>query len=118
MDMCTHPPRWTMKHAIRFLFLPASILTSFNMSPAQAVADRPPAVAGAFYPADSSALRTAVKDLFAKGVPSKHFSNVLAVITPHAGYVYSGQVSASAFNQIDPEKQYENIFVLGPSHRA
>jgi AmmeMemoRadiSam system protein B/AmmeMemoRadiSam system protein A len=44
--------------------------------------------------------------------------NVAAIIVPHAGYVYSGKTAASGYNQIDRNKQYENIFVIGPSHRT
>jgi AmmeMemoRadiSam system protein B/AmmeMemoRadiSam system protein A len=54
---------------------------------------------------------------FSKAVPKKT-ENVLAIITPHAGYVYSGLVAASSFNQIDPEKDYEHIFIIGSSHRT
>jgi hypothetical protein len=57
-----------------------------------------------------------MKALFAKAVPPKHPSEVLAVIAPHAGYVFSGEVAASAYNQIDPSRKYETIFVIGPSH--
>jgi AmmeMemoRadiSam system protein B len=78
--------------------------------------DRQPAVAGSFYPAGQEELNTALKQLFANAVPSKEIKNIIAVISPHAGYVFSGTVAASAFNQIDPEKEYENIFILGSSH--
>ena len=80
--------------------------------------DRQPAVAGQFYPAGKDELLETLKLLYAKAVPPKGFGTVLAVIAPHAGYVYSGEVAASSFNQIDPTKEYENIFLLGPSHRV
>ncbi|HMK38956.1 MAG TPA: AmmeMemoRadiSam system protein B, partial [Bacteroidota bacterium] len=35
---------------------------------------------------------------------------------PHAGYVYSGVVAASGYNTIDRRKEYDNIFIIGPSH--
>ncbi len=57
-----------------------------------------------------------LKQLFAQAVPSKGIANVAAIIVPHAGYPFSGVVAASGFNQIDPNKEYDNIFVLGPSH--
>lgn len=41
-----------------------------------------------------------------------------ALIVPHAGYVFSGEVAASAFNQIPKGHRYERIFLLGPSHRV
>ena len=80
--------------------------------------DRQPAVAGQFYPADKDELAGTLKGLFAKAVPSKNFKHVLAVIAPHAGYVFSGEVAASSFNQVDPGREYENIFILGPSHHV
>jgi len=79
--------------------------------------DRKPCVAGRFYPSNPSELKNELADFFAKAKP-KTEGNVLAIVTPHAGYVYSGQVAASAFNQIDANKKYERIFIIGSSHRA
>ncbi len=78
--------------------------------------DRQAAVAGQFYPADAASLRSDLSSLFAKSIPRKS-ENVLAIICPHAGYVFSGEVAASSFNQIDPDKKYEHIFILASSHR-
>ena len=41
-----------------------------------------------------------------------------AVIVPHAGYVFSGEVAASAFSRIPRGHSYKRIFLLGPSHRV
>jgi len=79
--------------------------------------DRKPCVAGRFYPSNPSELKNELAGFFAKAKP-KTEGNVLAIVTPHAGYVYSGQVAASAFNQIDANKKYERIFIIGSSHRA
>ena len=78
--------------------------------------DRQPAVAGQFYPADPGELRSTLKDLFSHAVPFKGLENVAAIIVPHAGYVFSGGVAASGYNQVDPRHHVDNIFVLGPSH--
>jgi hypothetical protein len=78
--------------------------------------DRQPAVAGQFYPGDAVELRSTLNDLFSRAAASKRIENIAAVISPHAGYVFSGGVAASVFNQLDPNKRYENIFVIGPSH--
>jgi len=78
--------------------------------------DRQPAVAGSFYPAGRAELEAELQQLFAKAAPARETQNIIAVIAPHAGYVFSGEVAASAFNQIDPSKQFENIFILGSSH--
>ncbi len=78
--------------------------------------DRKPSAAGLYYPARVDELNSTLDDLFARALPSMHLQNLRAIIVPHAGYVFSGRVAASGFNQIDPEKSYDNIFILGPSH--
>ena len=78
--------------------------------------DRQPAVAGQFYPSDPNELKSTLKTLFIKAKPSKNLHNLIALIVPHAGYIYSGEVAASAFNQIDLKKEYDNIFIIGSSH--
>jgi AmmeMemoRadiSam system protein B/AmmeMemoRadiSam system protein A len=78
--------------------------------------DRQPAVAGQFYPADPIQLKADLSTYFANAAP-KQSGDVLALIAPHAGYVFSGEVAASSFNQLDPDKKYDNIFVIGSSHR-
>jgi len=77
---------------------------------------RTPAVAGRFYPASPDKLRQELEQLFNRA-KSKECKNVRAIISPHAGYVFSGTVAASAFNQIDGEKKYERIFIIGSSHQ-
>jgi MEMO1 family protein len=86
--------------------------------------NREPAVAGQFYPATGSALKADLEQLFSevksdKALTSEHIDRdkVLAVISPHAGYVFSGRMAATSFSQIDPDKQYNTIFVIGSSHR-
>ena len=75
---------------------------------------RAPAVAGSFYPADPSRLRETVARLLASaayGTPPK------ALIAPHAGYVYSGPVAASAFRRVE-DAPISRVVLLGPSHFA
>ena len=78
---------------------------------------RPPAVAGSFYSSDPDVLLRDLEFLFSRALPSKKGNNVLAVIAPHAGYPFSGEVAASAYTQIDTKKTYKNIFIIGNSHR-
>ena len=77
--------------------------------------DRHPAVAGQFYPADVRELEKQLERLFQEAVPNNH-EQVRAVISPHAGYVFSGRIAASAFNQIDTSVAYQRVFILGSSH--
>lgn len=100
------------------LFICCSLLVACSCKSQESQHDRQPAVAGQFYPSDKSDLQSTLKDLFARAVPSRHFQDVVAIIAPHAGYPYSGEVAASSFNQIDPTRQYDNVFVLGPSHHV
>ncbi len=107
-----------MRHLRVYLTLFAAILSLSVVSTSrQSKGDRPAAVAGMFYPAQPAELTSMIDRLFSHAAQKNTTGNVLAVIAPHAGYVYCGDIIASAFRQIDPSKHYENIFILGPSHR-
>lgn len=80
--------------------------------------NRKPAVAGTFYPANQKELELNLERLFSTGTPSLKLDNIVAIITPHAGYVYSGSVAASGFNQLPPEAGYKNVFIIGSSHHS
>jgi AmmeMemoRadiSam system protein B/AmmeMemoRadiSam system protein A len=80
-------------------------------------ADRYPAVADQFYPATPNELAATIDDLFKKAEPRRIKDDVIAIIVPHAGYVFSGTVAASGFNQLDPNKKFDNVFVIGSSHQ-
>ena len=77
---------------------------------------RPAAVAGTFYPGEESTLINQLSTFFKPFSEQKTVDNAAAVIVPHAGYVFSGSVASSAFARINPEKKYEHIFLIGPSH--
>ncbi|MBK7029501.1 MAG: AmmeMemoRadiSam system protein B [Bacteroidales bacterium] len=80
--------------------------------------DRKPAVAGQFYPAEAKKLELMVAGYLKKiNIPSDAVTTQ-AIITPHAGFVFSGQVAAAAFRQIDPNKAYKTVFLIGCSHRS
>lgn len=78
--------------------------------------DRKPVVAGSFYPADAEALRNQLKMLYRQAEDVRTEPNLSAVIVPHAGYVFSGQVAATAFAKIDPDRHFSRIFLVGTSH--
>ncbi len=73
-----------------------------------------PAFAGSFYPAEKDKLIKMLNSYFESA--EKPIGKAVAVISPHAGYVFSGKVAASAMNQINPDKQYSNVFVITSSH--
>lgn len=74
--------------------------------------------AGRFYTDNPDALKTQLQQLFLKAEPRKEGASPLAIVVPHAGYVYSGEVAASGFNQIDPNRKFERIFIIGSSHTS
>jgi len=79
---------------------------------------RKPAVAGQFYPDDAEQLSTMVDTFLAQAEEvGAERPEPIAIIVPHAGYVFSGQVAAYAFKQIEGV-DYEAIVVLGTNHSA
>jgi len=78
--------------------------------------NRKPYAAGRFYTDKPSELKAQLQQFFSKSVKKKSENAPLAIIVPHAGYVFSGEVAASAFNQIDPNRKFERIFIIGSSH--
>jgi AmmeMemoRadiSam system protein B len=82
------------------------------------IMNRHPAVAGSFYPADPQQLQQQV-DQFLQEKAATGLPVPKAIIVPHAGYVYSGPVAASAYRRIIPAKgTIERVVLLGPSHRV
>jgi hypothetical protein len=77
---------------------------------------RPPAVAGSFYPAAPAALKTSVDALLA-GAAAMPGPAPKALIVPHAGYVYSGAVAASAYASLATLRtRIRRVVLLGPAH--
>src|SRR3954471_2694064 len=79
---------------------------------------RPPAVAGSFYPASRATLDAQLTQLLgAVRVPAGPCPK--ALIVPHAGYIYSGPIAASAFARVAPYgDRIERVVLLGPAHRV
>jgi AmmeMemoRadiSam system protein B len=78
---------------------------------------RTPAVAGLFYPADPRQLAHDVQQLLAASQP--HSLNPKALIVPHAGYIYSGPIAATAYATLVPiAKRIRRVVLLGPTHRV
>jgi len=78
--------------------------------------DRQPVAAGRFYPADKGTLTRDITALFESCKKSPGGLNVRAIISPHAGYIYSGKTAASAYSTIPKNMVYKNIFIIGSSH--
>ena len=87
---------------------------------------RPPAVAGAFYPADGRELAEQLEACFTdpRGpgeLPPRRRSSdrrLVAAVVPHAGYVYSGAIAAHVYARVAAERAPETVLVLGVDHQG
>jgi AmmeMemoRadiSam system protein B len=76
--------------------------------------NRQPAVADRFYPGDEYSLNQTVQDLLKRHNPAK-IEKCFAIVSPHAGYVYSGSVCAETMKSVDIP---ETVVILGPNHHG
>ncbi|MEW6556217.1 MAG: AmmeMemoRadiSam system protein B [Elusimicrobiota bacterium] len=76
---------------------------------------REPAVAGQFYPANKTELSKMIDNFLAKTKKQNLDGKIVGLISPHAGYVFSGQTAAWSFKQIEGEK-IDTVILVGPSH--
>lgn len=78
---------------------------------------RNPAVAGSFYPDKSSELSSSIQNYLDTTETTAGQILPQAMIVPHAGYIYSGLIAASAYIQLTPfAKQITRVVLLGPCH--
>jgi hypothetical protein len=75
---------------------------------------RAPAVAGKFYPESAARLKLAIEKFLQDAVPVQ-VQKPVAIIVPHAGYIFSGQICADGFKQVSNQK-YDVIVILGTNH--
>ncbi len=87
---------------------------------------RKPTVAGSFYAGDSKSLNIQIENCFLHKIgpgeiplvnPKKE-NNIVGLISPHAGYMYSGPVAANGFYKIALDGKPDTIIILGPNHRG
>jgi AmmeMemoRadiSam system protein B len=81
-----------------------------------AVRTRPSLIAGQWYPGSAPGLRETVEGFFARVDQVDLPGEPVALISPHAGYTYSGQTAAYAYNSIR-EHHYDIVAVISPLHR-
>ena len=77
---------------------------------------RPATQANRFYTGDARELSEEVDSFLALHRGATIYHHVAAVIVPHAGYYFSGNVAASAYMSVPADQSYKRIFLLGPSH--
>jgi len=102
--------RWCL-----FLFVAGSFFASACQANKASDTDiREPAVAGKFYSGSAIRLKLAVEKYLQDAIPVK-VKNPVAIIVPHAGYIYSGQICADGFKQVS-NQSYDVIVILGTKH--
>jgi len=74
-----------------------------------------PSVAGTFYPADKKELKDTIDTFLSKVNRIPGEGNIIALISPHAGYRYSGQVAAYGYKHIQ-DRDIRKIILIGQSH--
>lgn len=75
---------------------------------------RQAAVAGSFYPGNEGSLSGMVAN-FLKDAVNEALPDIIGLVSPHAGYIYSGQVAACSYKQVEKRK-YESVIIIAPSH--
>jgi hypothetical protein len=76
--------------------------------------DREPIGAGSFYPPSASMLKSAVQAMLADALPPRA-DRPIAIVVPHAGYLFSGQIAADAYRQAAAHR-YETVVIVGTNH--
>jgi hypothetical protein len=75
-------------------------------------------VAGQWYPGSEAALNRALDGYFARAAEQPLLpGHIWGLISPHAGYAYSGQAAAYAYRQLEG-RSYSRVVLMAPSHRA
>jgi AmmeMemoRadiSam system protein B len=82
------------------------------MAPSESI--RESIAAGSFYSANPDELRSQINN-FLDNVELLDLKNIKAIVCPHAGYIYSGQVAAYSYRQI-AGIEFDSIFLIAPSH--
>jgi len=82
------------------------------MTPSESI--RESIAAGSFYPASPDGLRSQINE-FLDNAELSDIENIKAIVCPHAGYIYSGQVAAYSYRQI-AGKKFDSVFLIAPSH--
>ena len=116
--------------ALRFLFVVTLavsfvLFTSANTPDAAAMEGntmpleqiRESVIAGSWYPGNASRLQQEVQAYLSQASVADFKGQLIALISPHAGYRYSGQVAAYAYKTLEMHK-FDTVVVIAPSHRA
>ncbi len=77
---------------------------------------RSPFFSGQFYPSDPDELKRMTQDFLKNASPEKEQGALIALVSPHAGYIYSGQIAAYSYKLLE-NKKIDTVILIGSSHR-
>jgi hypothetical protein len=101
----------------RFFILTVSCLLLLPNSIGCAENIKDPAVAGIFYPADKKALKESVEGFLSRVKKGHKDGKLIALISPHAGYRFSGHVAAYGFSELK-DSAIQKVILIGAAHHA
>ncbi len=111
-------------HFFRTFVLALFVISVLSLFPAYAAGEqsglkdvRPSILAGTWYPGSQDTLAKSISGYLSRVKPSHKDGKLKAVIVPHAGHRYSGQVAAHAYRLLEGS-QFRRIILVGPSHRV
>ncbi|MCP4649923.1 MAG: AmmeMemoRadiSam system protein B [PVC group bacterium] len=102
-------------HSIILGILAIFIFIIFHQSPAQSTNIKEPNVSGRFYPSAPYTLTNMIDNYLKAAQPPEISGTIYGLISPHAGYIYSGPVAAYGYKTI-AEKSYKTVVIISPSH--
>ena len=79
---------------------------------------RQSAIAGSWYPGEPDVLRRMLEGYLADAEKVELGGELKALISPHAGYAYSGPTAAYAYKQLEDAPAFETVAILSPAHQA
>ena len=98
------------------IIIAVMMMNTCNGNVAKEPTVRPATQANRFYTGDAKKLSEEVDSFLAIHAKDRKYEQIAAVIVPHAGYYFSGNVAAAAYQSIPDGKAYKRVFLLGPSH--
>jgi AmmeMemoRadiSam system protein B/AmmeMemoRadiSam system protein A len=112
--------REIMRKRFGFAILLLCAFFAIQLSGDTRLADEKPtvrqaAVAGQFYPASPEELRRMINDDLTQVSDPPLSGNLVALVAPHAGYIYSGKVAAHSYALLKGKK-FDRVIVIAPSH--
>jgi AmmeMemoRadiSam system protein B len=78
---------------------------------------RKPVIAGSWYPGSPETLRNDIEGYLGRAAVEEIPGKPVALVSPHAGYAYSGQTAAHAYKTV-LGREYSTVVVISPSHRV